>query len=503
MMKKYLLLIFVFFILKNTTIAQEVIEVVEDTEEVEETVIESTETDNVNSLYGRSNSTDIVIGEIDNTLLIFKGKNSNKYGLKNKNNKILVNPIFDKIYKYESTKNRIIASINNKNGVIDSKGNIIIPFECNDIDFRENIIVAYTNKKRVVFDFFGNILIDNEYNYIDSLENGFFRVKKNGYYGILSPTGEEIFPIEYEDIYYNGRWFKLKKNGIITYKYHNGQYVFDKEYSNIVPVDNLFKAKKGKKYGLINRYGKIILPFKFEDIGDKYFDNNYIVKINDKWGIYNLLLGNLIEKADYNEIKWISGYLYLVKKNNQKILLNLISKKKIDCSNYTWVYPYINNNLLRVEESNLKGALDLTSGKLVIPTKYYDLEYFNHIIKSKISANSYDLYTLKGRSLVKDISDTKYLTKDKLTFSGKGKVGLIENDKIVLPLEYDFISYYRYFRVVLVKKDNKYALLNNYNYNYLIPFSDNKIIVDKDDKIIIYKNKKYTVALGKLIEIKK
>ena len=58
-------------------------------EEVEETVIESTESDetNVNSFYSKS-TTDIVTGEIDNTLLIFKGRNTSLFGLKDKTNKV-------------------------------------------------------------------------------------------------------------------------------------------------------------------------------------------------------------------------------------------------------------------------------------------------------------------------------------------------------------------------------------------------------------------------------
>ncbi|MFV0565895.1 MAG: WG repeat-containing protein [Flavobacteriaceae bacterium] len=124
----------------TTTEAEEI-----EIESIEIYDVEAPASTNVN-IYNEKKSAEIITGEIDNTLLVFKGENTDKYGLKNKNNTILVNPIFNSIDTYQSNKNRIVASFNwGETGVMDDKGNIIIPFEYNYINKINDI---YSEKGR-------------------------------------------------------------------------------------------------------------------------------------------------------------------------------------------------------------------------------------------------------------------------------------------------------------------------------------------------------------------
>lgn len=510
-MKKYLLLIIIFFGLKNTISAQEVIEVVEDTEEVEETVLESTEdNNNINSLYSNNNTTDIVTGEIENTLLIFKGKNSDKYGLKNKNNKILVKPIFNSINSYGSTRNRIIASLNwDKRGVIDQNGTIIVPFKFSEISKRNNLFIATSNNLKTIFDFYGNKLFQDNYEDFYFIDNGYISVKKNELYGVLNPFGKELIPTEYEYVQYNNSkdWFILKQNDVSIIQKPNGKPVFGKEFTDLQKLDysfNVIKAKKNGKYGIINSEKEILVPFKFQDINKEYHENTFIVKQKGKWGLYSALINDYVKKTEFDKIRRITSYLYVFEKDNQKYLTDIVSGKKINISNYSRTSNYTSYGLITVEKNNLGGVLDIKTGKLIVPINYSYNDITQYTIKSKLpDSKSYDIFNHKGEKILENITSFKFLKNTRILLTSKGKVGLLDKGKIVMPLEYNFITDYKNFPVIYAKKKDKHVLLNNYDYSYLIEPSDKKITVDAENKVITLNNKKYTVALGKLIEIKK
>ena len=504
---KRIILAAVFMLIQSIMFSQEeeVIEVVE-IEEVEETVLESTET-NVNSYYNK-NTADIVTGEIDNTLLIFKGKNSSLYGLKDKNNKILVKPIFNSISTYGSTKNRIQANFGwKKNGVIDQKGNIIIPFEYSSISKNKGLYTVTTNNsEKLLLDTFGRPLLKNSYEDLYVIGDDYIKVKDNGLYGIITILGEELFPMQYDEINYNSSqdWFLLNKNGINMIKEADGKDIFGKKYTSVSKLDYSFRyimAEKNGKFGIVNMEDQIVAPFEFDAINKNYDKRLFIVKQNEKWGIYSIIFDKFIIEPQYDEIQMLSSDYYLLRNENQKTLINLILNKKFDVSTYDEVKKYISYGKVNVEKNKLRGAISVNTGKVIVPIKYSYIDMNSNYTKAQIpDSRVSDIYDNEGNILVKNANNIRRLTDyNNYRVSSNGKVGVISKNKVTVPLEYDFIKNYKDMGVLLVQSKNKYGLID-YKNRFIIPLTTNPITISNG--IITWKKKKHTITLGKLVELK-
>jgi len=474
--------------------------------EVEEEVVEDT---NVNSYYSK-NTADIVTGEIDNTLLVFKGKNSSLYGLKDKNNKILVKPIFKSISTYGSTKDRIQANFGwKKNGVIDRNGNIIIPFEYSSISKNKNIYTVSTNdSQKKLLDYFGKPLLKNSYEDIYVLNSNYIKVKKNGFYGVISSAGKELLPTKYDEInYYSSQeWFLLVQNGVSTIKDVDGKNVFDKKYTSITKLDYDFRyiiAEKNGKFGIISKTEQVLAPFEFQEISKNYNNRLFITKKNDKWGVYSILFDRFIIEPQYDEVTLLSGDNYLLNKGAKKTMTNLLANTKIDVTAYDEIKKYVSYGKVKVEKNSLMGAISLHTGKTIIPIKYKYIDINSNYIRAQLtSSRVYDIYDNDGNILVKNANNIRRLNSSEYNtyrVSSNGKVGVIYKNKITVPVMYDFIESHKDLGLLSVQDKNKYGLIDTKN-KAIIPLGSDKITVSEGK--INWKNKKYTVSLGKLVELK-
>jgi len=492
----------------------------------EETILESTETDeeiieveidddgneslNINSYDSSSNSVDIVTGEIKNILLIFKGKNTNLYGLKDKNGKVLVKPIFSSIDSYNSTKNRIIASLTyNKKGLIDNKGTIIIPFEYSYFYKNQNFYKCTKNGQATLFDYDGNSILKKFYEGIE-FYNHQFKVKENGLYGVLNLKGNEIIPIEYDEITYHEqkKWYSVVKNGVSNIINNQGENVFGKKYTSLSKIDynlNYLLAEKNGEFGIINTSGKEITPSIFKAIKFNYDDSRFIVKQKERWGVYDIYFKQFLIDPNYDNIKKISKGHYLLTNSDKKILHNLILNTKTDLSEYGNINDYISNGLIiTVEKNKLYGAYNLEVDKLVIPQKYQSVYSSSYYIQCKISNSKfYDIYNLKGKILVKNVQIKSFNSNyNYKRITSEGKVGVLIKDKVIIDVKYNFIKDFKNAKYVLVKSDNKNGLVSLIDGEFIIPLNTNTITVIADKNTINWKNKNYTVTPNKLVEIK-
>lgn len=71
-----------------------------------------------------------------------------------------------------------------------------------------------------------------------------------------------------------------------------------------------------KKYGCINKLGEIIIPFKYDFLGD--FNNDGIAKFkeNSKYGLIDKN-GNIIIQAEYDDIRYTASRIAAVKKGEK------------------------------------------------------------------------------------------------------------------------------------------------------------------------------------------
>lgn len=116
-----------------------------------------------------------------------------------------------------------------------------------------------------------NMSIKNKYQYIGFSSNS-VRFKENDLWGINDLEGNEVLPKYYNEIFTlsSGYKFFAAREGYFWKIYNkNGVEIFSEKYDSLHPYYGLFgitKIKKGDKFGLINKYGRKIIPPIFKKI---------------------------------------------------------------------------------------------------------------------------------------------------------------------------------------------------------------------------------------------
>lgn len=115
--------------------------------------------------------------------------------------------IFDNLHThgwfYENDGNFYgITWINDEKGLIQDNGKVIIPCKYKDIHFDKDskTVVALTKDDKVgIFDLQGNLIIPFEYDQFGGYGDGLYKLKKKGYYGFINKDNKICIPFEYED----------------------------------------------------------------------------------------------------------------------------------------------------------------------------------------------------------------------------------------------------------------------------------------------------------------
>jgi len=130
-----------------------------------------------------------------------------KTGVIDKENNVIIPFEYDRHgYTYAHSNGVITMIKDDLGGAINLKGEVVIPFEYADIFYvYDNCYVAITtDRKYGLIDAQNNIIAPFDYDgddlWLNNEELGTVNLAKNGKYGSLSATGEEIVPFVFDDI---------------------------------------------------------------------------------------------------------------------------------------------------------------------------------------------------------------------------------------------------------------------------------------------------------------
>ena len=342
-------------------------------------------------------------------------------------------------YEYDSYTTSVPSNPYNY-GVIDKKGNIIIPMEYENIVICKNGIFVVKKEKYGVLDKKGNTIVDFKYETISQFKDGIAiagKYNKSGdiKYGLIDETGKVVVDFIYDEI-------KSLKDGVAVVKkgdYYglidtNGKVLLDYLYSSIRKFsdDRAIISKDGYK-GAIDKTGKIILDVTYDGIEN--FEDG--VTVAHDYDSYYIIDKNGNKVAEYSEI------------DKFKYGLALASNSANDYDKY--------------------GVIDKT-GKVIVDFNY---EFGDIVIgDGVVILNS------------KNYDEATYEYKYSYTFvDNTGKViGKLENT------DYDYVSEFKndsaYFR-----KDNKYGLVDKTGKIIADAIYEN--IDEQDGVYIVTKKDKY------------
>ncbi|MFH2141174.1 MAG: WG repeat-containing protein [Bacteroidota bacterium] len=311
-------------------------------------------------------------------------KNAGKYGLINQLGEIIFEAEYQEIYTLETGINDAYyyaVKKNSKYGIADKNGKIILPVE---FDYFDEIAPWYPVKKDGKYGYLNDSLqleILCQFENADPFDQDSLAIVKfDGKYGVINRQGKYIINPEYEDflccvddkifaknkglwglmnlegkwlvepIYYDIRinwnnsmpicflkkkekwglfdYEQIKEMGLFNYDKITTNYstpyivvlrdnkygYLNKEYTEIIPCEyeflsqyvenNLILAKKNGKTGFIDISNKTVIPFEFDDADDFSYGYTSVCK-NKKWAIADTT-GKVLMSFQYDEIKTIN-----------------------------------------------------------------------------------------------------------------------------------------------------------------------------------------------------
>ncbi len=177
---------------------------------------------------------------------------------------------YDKYWEIDEGFYRVMQ--NGKIGLVDQKGDIIIPCENDQIwNLQDNgNIKVLKSGKLGIYNINGDLIIPTIYDMIWGFEDGKSRVLRNGKVGYVNKHGNEFIPCKYDQIWeFTDGKAKVLKNGKTGYVSQLGNEIIPPIYQNIWDFeDGKAKVLKNGKMGYINMMGVEIIPCEYQQISE-------------------------------------------------------------------------------------------------------------------------------------------------------------------------------------------------------------------------------------------
>jgi hypothetical protein len=253
------------------------------------------------------------------------------------NNTKIVPPLYNNIRKYRKryfvsqnhhktlakTEKDVLRETYSKEGLLDQKGNILMPVIYDNIEVtNDSLIIATLNKKVALFDLSGKALTGFDYEIIWSLSKNWLWAKNlRGKHGFLNQKGEKVIPFKYED----ARPF----------------------------FDSVAVVKNHGKWGIISAKNKVLVPFTFDSIGLPN-QGQFAGKKMQHWGMYDFD-GREILPSVYDSI---SGHP-----------LGILGLKK---QHQWYIYDYKNRQILPESFDVFKLDYHFHNNSTLIDYRFFD-----------------------------------------------------------------------------------------------------------------------------------
>ena len=401
-------------------------------------------------------------------------------------------------YKY------FILYLNEKYGVMDSRGNIIIEtkydkvvipnskkavFICSNEGDEKNTILNENGEK--IFSIYDNVEEIPLEGLITSLpyEKTVLKYKVNEQYGLIDLDGNRITKATYEEI-----------KGL---KYKEGELL----------------AKLDGKYGVINVNGVKKISFDYDNIeADKYYDevekykkSGYIVCKTTEDGYrygYTSYEGERILNTTYNNIRRVIDIegedIYTIASSNGQYGL-LKNKEVLIDFKYQGIEYNSTNNLLIINRGTKYGVYTLT-GEEIVPIDYKTIQFNGIYIYAK-TGNDIKYFTTSGEEVTTGftslvpVNDGEYY----ITIDENGLYGVMDKDQNILIynkfvyVEHMFDDYFSVYKngSGLGIMNTNGRELTSFKYTTISKISDKELIKAEDmtnDKIEIYSREVEQIA---------
>ena len=356
---------------------------------------------------------------VNDTLIKFEKNGA--YGLVTTDMKEVMPFIFKTLLVFD---NRLIAGSEDKTGVIDLKGNIIIPFHYDEIlpEYRkgggmylnDSFIRVKANDRTGLINsenktvlpavyqsitLWGNDLVcvkryDNyallntrgdtlipfgKYRFSAPITEGFIVAEKDGLFGFVDSLGTQKIPFEYQNAYaFEKGMATVQKDSLWGVVNYNNEEVIPFEYASpVVFYRDLAVVEKvindTSKFAYLKPDGTYLTEFIYDEV--QPFQQSFAqVRIDDLWGLMEES-GKLV--VPIKNHKLAIRYGYVVTSINEKYGLYNLEGDRILARIYSFVYPPRHGDLIMVRIGDKYGYVDHFKEE-IIPIIYNNARSFNN-----------------------------------------------------------------------------------------------------------------------------
>ena len=314
-----------------------------------------------------------------------------------KNKKEIIKSNYEDI-QYDIANKKLILQKNQKQGLADLNGKIIIPIEYDNIIVAGSCINAQKNGEVILFKPDGAKIQNNNLISMFQTENKKFIICVNNEekYGIIDNNENQIIENKYFFLSYLWEDYFIAKNenyfGIIN---SSNEIILNFEYDSLQKVEqtNIIEGLKNNKKIYLNKNLKQIKEF--EDIKRK-MDNNYLklYSITQKELMYLDKDGNIIENIDYLNTK-----LFAKEENGKWGFINKAGEFIVNAK-FDYVTEFNKYGFAGIMKDEKWGVID-EAGTVIEEPKYkFDDEELPTFI-----GKYYETYLGYGEKFYKDESE--------------------------------------------------------------------------------------------------
>ena len=430
-----------------------------------------------------------------------------------------------------------VASKSGKYGLVNSKGEIILPFHYDNISNYDNseLFKVIVNHRGGLVSSSGRFLTDIVYNEIEYISEEKIYLRIDDDVGICDIDGKMIVPVKYEDAAYSGNLIAMVKAGSRWYLRNcvSGS-LSETHYNEVYEIrtgihtdNNMIKGYyvvRNGKWGCIDSFGNTVIPTIYDAL-DK-FDSRGRARViyNGKFGIVDCG-GTTIIPTGYDYIHPFGNLNVSVAQLGTRYgAVNLDGTVAIPFE-YDYIYSF-SDNPVTVAYKDKKFSIISTDGTPVTDKTYRYIEEFKNGI-ALAYGNGYGYIDQSGNEVIDCIhSDVKqgtaisvflkkddrwalflpngenvsgYIYKSAGDFeNGLSAVSIIENGiekygyvndsgDIIIPFEYSYADKFRYGKAI-VSKGRMHGIID-YEGNVVIPFEYTGFNPSYDYNVIAAANK--------------
>ena len=421
-----------------------------------------------------------------------------------------------------TSKTYFAAFKNNKWGVIDENGDVIIEpsyeemmiipnnktdiFLCTyDVNYNtgEYSTKALNSKNQEIFTEYNKVEAISNHDENDTLwyEDNVLRVQKDGKWGVINYDGKVLLNTEYDSIE-SVQGIKnallIEKEGKYGVADNEGKIILDPIYTGVTNLgkDNrsgyIVKNDEGL-YGIVDASKNVILENKYEEIEKVYGNDLYVVSQNGKQKVVNKD-GQDVLTEGFDQITNIlktkdSGVIYT--SNGKYGIMTLTGEIKIEAQYDNLVEAKA--NVFIATKDNKRGIIDIDNQEKV-PFDYntityneigdiyvaedenYNSQVMNNQFEVKQTGILIEINTDSGYFVLRQNDEYKYynfkfeeknkkdiLTNHTLYLDKKdNQYGYVDKDgNVVIEYMYDDATEQNEYGFAAVKKDGKWGAINN------------------------------------------